>query len=136
MNDKKKEIKEYLNFHMTLDEVIYGSLQETANRILSIKKKLKHEKPYIDFDKYHKFEINTGYDDFYDTPDICIMGIRYETDEEFQKRVEKQIKIRGYNKKSREKKKKELEKQKEQKENEEFKLYLKLHKKYATGYNR
>lgn len=89
----KKEIEEDLYLYVCISDIVSGSLQEVADKILSLECRLRteHEEVRQNPDKYIRFNIRletNHYDGDYDA-DIKLSGIRLETDLEFNSRIKR-----------------------------------------------
>jgi len=82
MKTEKKEITAYLCNIMELDQLIKGNFQDVHNKLVEIENKLKTDYPNL-----IRFELGIEHSDIYD--ELIIKCIRLETDNEFQKRIEK-----------------------------------------------
>ncbi len=122
--ETRKEIIEKVYLYTELDTVISGSLQEVANNILALEQELKTKNQYIidNPDRYFKFNIEIQRD-YEGSDEIRLYGVRMETDEEFQKRIEK-------SKKSIEAQKLAAKKRIENTKKKELQTFLRLKKKY------
>lgn len=123
--NEKKEIKcpvpYYIDssyFEGDLNKII-KFLQELPEQIKLLYNPLGNS---VYLNAIHRYEIQIGYDDNYD--EFTVIGYRWETDEEFNKRIEVNKKASKLAKENAKKRKLELEKQ--EKEN-----YLKLKAKYG-----
>ena len=113
--EKKEELYIYL------DNEFEGEISEVVKKIQNIPNRLKKEHDLVkdNPDMFHKFEIGWDYCGHDGGKEPKIIGYRWETEEELNKRVEA-------NKKAKDNaKKKKLELEKQEKEN-----YLKLKAKY------
>lgn len=118
----KKEIVDELYMYCDMD-ILNGSLQNVAKNILDLENRLRTEHRMVinNPDMYHTFKIRVENEDGY--PEIKLSGVRFETDKEFEARLEK-------NKKDKLSIKALRKKQKEKKEKEEHKTYLRLKEKF------
>lgn len=127
--ETKKEIHDELYLYTEIDTVICGSLQQTAENILSLEKRLKTEHQLVvqNPGKYIRFNIRIGTPgyDYDESPEIKLYGVRMETDEEFEKRIEK-------NKKSIANKKWIDKKRKENNKKRELATFLRLKNKFEN----
>jgi hypothetical protein len=127
LNLEKKEIVETLYLYIDIDEILKGSLHDVANNILAIENRLKNECEMVvrNPDKYIRFniDIHNGYYDS-NSPELKLYGVRMETDEEFEKRINEAKKAK-IAKENSEKKRKENE------EKNELNTYLRLKKKFS-----
>lgn len=116
---EKIKISEKLYCHIDIDSLLSGTLHDVANNILNIEQKLKTENPIVSKnpDKYIQFIIEPNFT-YYDS-ELEVSGIRMETDEEYNKRIEKAAKQKIARQVAAQNKAKA-----------EMELYLKLKKKY------
>ena len=103
----KKEITEHIKteYDYEFSEMFNGDLDQVREKV----EKFLNELELLTIDKGHKktiLRIDSGYDGF----SLEIYGVRDETDQEYQKRIEKNEKQRKKQKKTLMDKKKELEK--------------------------
>ena len=127
--ETKKEIIDELYLYTELDTVINGSLQEVADNILALEKRLKAEHAMVveNPDKYIRFniQIETEYEGY---AEIKLYGVRMETDEEFKGRIER-------NKKAAEAQKASAKKRIRTNKKRDLATFLRLQKKYGTKKN-
>lgn len=123
--DEKKEITERLSLYIELDSIFRGSLEEVSKNILNLENRLKLEHAEVrnNPDKYFRFDLKL--DQTFEDVELEIFGVRLETDEEFQKRLEKSKKMAKSMKEFR-------KKLKDKKEKQELNTYLKLKKKFES----
>lgn len=122
--EKKKEITERLGLYVD-SSVLNGTLQNVANNILNIEKRLREEHQLVkqNPDMFIRFEmeVDSEYDSSY--AEITVSGVRLETDKEFEARLEK-------NEKARIAAAEAARKHKEKQKLEELATYERLKKKY------
>jgi len=90
MNTNKKEIREELYINIDIDNLLDGSLQKVSQNILNIEERLKTEHRWLidNPSKYIRFELE-GESHYDESFGIKVYGVRMETDEEYDKRIEK-----------------------------------------------
>jgi hypothetical protein len=128
-NNKKahsrKEIIDDLYLYTELDIVINGSLQEVAENILALEKRLRAEHQMVvqNPDKYIRFGIRISSSGCDDSPEINLYGVRMETDTEFEKRIAQSERAAIAQRAS-------AKKRIENKKKKELATFLRLRKKY------
>ena len=129
MKESKKEIEEQLHLYTEMDSVICGSLHQAAENILALEKRLKTENGLVIKypEKYIRFNIRIGTPgyDYDESAEIKLYGVRLETDEEFEKRIEK-------NKKAVAAQKIAVKKRKENNKKRELATFLRLQNKFKN----
>ena len=127
--ETKKEFKDVLYLYIDADFLFEGSLQDVAQKVLDIEKRLRSEHNHVILNPnlYTRFEIHTERDrDGYS--EVIIEGIRLETDDEFKKRLEKSARASATQKRI-------AAEKKIKKEEDELKLYEELKLKYGSSSN-
>jgi len=119
---EKLEIEEDLYFTIGIN-ILNGSLQDVAKKILSFENELKttHQGIINEPDKYLYFKMRIA--DYYDSPEIQLSGVRMETDVEYARRMK-------HIENSRKGQIASALKRKEKKEAEELKTLKRLQEKY------
>ncbi len=120
-NDRK-EIHQYI-FSLSTYDVFEGKVEDIFEKIKDIR---KYAQQYTaqDLSIFHRFSVDKEYN--YDSSDdYNLIGYRWETEEEYNKRVERNKKDSESAKKREKEKKQELVKK-------EKELYEQLKKKYET----
>lgn len=138
---ERKEIFEVLSsVHFTAEELLKGSLEEAADNILAIEKRLRTEDNYVinHPDRYIRFDISLDsnyYDEYKYYTDVTIQGVRLEDDKEYNMRMEdirKREIAAQYAKKKAAEKRLLLQKEKaKRKEKEDFKMFQKIKNQYG-----
>ncbi len=124
--ETKKEIIERLSLYIDIDSLLSGTLQEVANNILNLEKRLREEHTLVknEPNRFTHFKIelvSSKFEEGYH--DIEISGVRLETDEEFKKRIEQ-------NKKAKISAKKALLEKAQKLEEQQFATYKRLKEKF------
>lgn len=126
MIQQKIEKREELYLYIPID-VFEGNLEDVCKKVLNLKERLKQEHQVVkdNPNKYFKYEL--FFTSYYDEGmEAKIRGVRLETDEEFNNRIER-------NKKQQQAGKMAAKKRKENQEKRELTLLETLKKKYEDA---
>lgn len=128
MKSNRKEIRETIYIDIDLITILTGTIQEIAKNILDIENRLKKECSLIikNPELYKRFELSYQYGYGQDESDsVLIYGVRDETEEEYNIRIEK-------NKKAQEAQKKAKQNRTANTIKNELKILAHLQKKYKN----
>lgn len=123
---EKKEIIQQLSLYVDPSELLKGSLKQAAENILNLEKRLRVEHALIknNPDMFFEFRIRLEQPAFEESAEIVLIGARLETDDEFNKRIEKSVKLSKAAKESAKKRKNDQDKK-------DFETYKKLKAKFG-----
>lgn len=121
---EKRQIPVTLEYRIDLDG---DSLDWFVEKIKKWKDTIRAQPDWIENSFY--FDVDHGYGD--DPTEINIVGLRWETDKEFQDRIDHERKIEERKKAAEAKKKRELKQARKEQEEKERALYETLKKKYG-----